>query len=147
MSAAGLGSWPSGWISSSDNSGVIHNHRFVKLKGGRFQLCECALGERCIGVVNDGSKLPPMDANEATINVTESAGQSVPGVIPPGQVALVEVGVGGLTLNDLVTSDETGRAINSVGGYADQGDVVNGIALHDALEGELAYILVWPQVL
>ena len=96
-------------------SGAITVNRFVKVDGSQATV----LGERVIGVSYDGAQ----DA--------ELIGVTIDGT------ALVEVGAYGIGKGMLVMTDVNGKAVK-----ATKGKMAAGVALQDALSGQLLEIMI-----
>lgn len=116
--------------------------RFVKLDtsdvGSVIQ--GAAASDVCIGVSGVAEQLQPSIGG--TTNVHALSGYSCQ-VYSVGQVAILEVGTGGLTVGDTVCSDSVGKGVTSSG---TAGKTYYAIALETGVAGDRVRVLVVPGV-
>jgi|JI10StandDraft_1071094.scaffolds.fasta_scaffold23693_4 hypothetical protein len=97
---------------------------FIKLSSG--QAAVCSTGQMAYGVLAGGE---PTAAGKAAAVMTS-----------PGRIALVKVGVGGVSAGSKVASDSTGRAV-----VVTSGSYILGEALAAGAVNEIIPVLFFPQ--
>lgn len=127
MSSTGYGFEPI----QDDAAGNIGVSLFVKLGSSGWAVASVQ-GERVDGVSSDAALNAPIPSQSTTYAGEANKPMHV---IPPGNIALVTVGSGGITKGTRVMTDSDGTAI-----AATTTKMAAGLALETASAGELARI-------
>lgn len=123
--------------------GVIYPSRFVYLYSSDDStvLQPAAANTRCLGISQPGTEDAP-GLNGATAYAA-SADLDPIMVFLPGDIAPLEIGSGGVSTNDLIKCDATGKGIVAAStGQTTQW--VSAIALEAGAAGEIVNVLVIP---
>lgn len=120
--------------------GTINASTFVKVDSSDYKVVAAGANDSIVGALL-GTLVDPQNGTGSAVIGARSGDPA--SVIPPGQIALVYVGSGGVTRGSLVKSDASGQAVLAAltGTTMQQ---VAGKALRTAAAGDVVEILIWP---